>query len=331
MSTQTLIPVAAASIERGPIPFELYTSGTNGRLVLFARPGLEITDHHLELLKASGRTYFIRTGDFAAYTEYAFNKLGSIVKNPNIRVEDKTRILHEVGKRSVKKLLDDPMSDESHQEASTVIEHYVSILIDTPDAAPNLFALSAMDAYTYSHSINVATLNMLLAQELHGVKDERMWRLGMAGILHDIGKTRCDQEILFKPDRLTDAEFEHVKQHAVFSYDMLEEKEYAEDITIAGRNHHERMDGRGYPDKQTGVDGIAYFARVTAVADVYDAITSRRVYKDERPHLDALEIMANDKGHFDKEIFNALLSVVLKSEKAVNAFKQILGGEAKMG
>jgi HD-GYP domain-containing protein (c-di-GMP phosphodiesterase class II) len=134
---------------------------------------------------------------------------------------------------------------------------------------------------------------------------------GLAGLLHDIGKMGIDSDVLNKPGKLTDAEFVSVKEHPAAGYKMLLEangiSQVALDVCL---HHHEKMDGSGYPDRLKGEE-ISLFARMGAVCDVYDAITSDRPYKQGWCPAESLRKMAEwSKGHFDEKVFQAFVKSI---------------------
>lgn len=163
------------------------------------------------------------------------------------------------------------------------------------------------DRYTAEHCVNVAILGMGLAQALDW-KMADVERAGMAGMLHDLGKLKLDLRILNKPGRLTPEEYEHVKQHARFGYEMLEqESEIDPEVAQAVLEHHERPDGRGYPHGLSDGKQQALSALITVV-DAYDAITSRRPYSPPRSHHEALGILWKERGRqFSAEMVEALI------------------------
>ena len=163
------------------------------------------------------------------------------------------------------------------------------------------------DRYTAEHCVNVAILGMGLAQAL-GWESEQVERAGMAGMLHDLGKLKLDLQILNKPDRLTPAEYEHIKQHARFGFDMLQQESEIENaVARAVLEHHERPDGKGYP--QGLIDGRQQsLSALISVVDAYDAITSRRPYSAPRSHHEALGILWKERGRqFSGEMVEALI------------------------
>jgi HD-GYP domain-containing protein (c-di-GMP phosphodiesterase class II) len=148
---------------------------------------------------------------------------------------------------------------------------------------------------------------MGLAQAL-GWNAEQVEQAGMAGMLHDLGKLKLDLRILNKPGRLTPEEYEHVKQHARFGFEMLQqESEIDPEVAQAVLEHHERPDGRGYPHGLSGGEQQALSALITVV-DAYDAITSRRPYSPPRSHHEALGILWKERGRqFSGEMVEALI------------------------
>jgi putative nucleotidyltransferase with HDIG domain len=154
--------------------------------------------------------------------------------------------------------------------------------------------LEARDAYTHGHSRRVARHALRIAQALHVPADEaeRIWT---AATLHDVGKLYTPREILNKPGRLTDEEFDVIKRHAIDGAAMLVDVDGDPEIVAIVRSHHERLDGRGYPDGLAG-DAIPLGARIIAVADTFDALTSTRSYRPAATHKRALDILRHEAG-----------------------------------
>ena len=143
-----------------------------------------------------------------------------------------------------------------------------------------------MDEGLQRHCLNVALLNGLMGEWL-GLSKKDVRLLVMSGLLHDIGKTKIPEEILNAPRKLTKEEFAIMQNHPVYSYEMMSSA-FDERVRLAARHHHEKMNGKGYPDGLVG-DEILLFARITAVSDIYDAMVSKRVYKEGRLSLDVFD------------------------------------------
>jgi HD-GYP domain-containing protein (c-di-GMP phosphodiesterase class II) len=320
MAKQRFAAIAAASIEAGPVPFNLYTKDEDGHATLYLRAGLGFTPQRKGILKELERVFYITSEERDSYLEYASERLERIVNNPEIRVSDKAMIVYGVGKRTVQRLMEDPRSGTVMRSSRRLVEGQVALIFSSPEAAAQMFELSAFDAYTFSHSINVCTFCIMLGEKLFGRDKAKLWELGMAGLLHDVGKSRIAAHILEKETCLNAEEWEVMKRHTIFSYEIITEHSLPKAVADAGRHHHERLDGSGYPDGLSGWR-IHPTARVVSVADIYDALTSDRPYKSKMKPLEALHEIAATEPHIDKEAFNALLQSVLRNMDLVHDFQ----------
>lgn len=174
----------------------------------------------------------------------------------------------------------------------------------------SLARLKNADEYTYMHSVAVCSLMVALAREL-GFDAEATRKAGLAGLLHDVGKAAIPLEVLNKPGKLTDAEFDLVKRHPRAGADILE-KSYDVDAVAFDvcLHHHEKMDGTGYPEKLDS-DNLSLYARMGAVCDIYDAVTSNRPYKDGWDPAVSLHRMSEwTPDHLDRAVFHAFVKCV---------------------
>ncbi|MBS7351336.1 MAG: HD-GYP domain-containing protein [Comamonas sp.] len=192
---------------------------------------------------------------------------------------------------------------------TALVQEISDSLAKNPDALISVARLKTADTYTYMHSVAVSALMAALARQL-GYSEEQVQQAALAGLLHDVGKARADIEILNKPGALTDAEFEHIKQHPVTGYRLLQ-KSVADTLVLdACLHHHERLDGKGYPDGLKGTQ-ISELARMAAICDVYDAITSDRPYKRGWSPAIALRHMSQWCGnHLDERLFRAFVKTL---------------------
>ena len=174
------------------------------------------------------------------------------------------------------------------------------------EALISLSRLKRADEYTYMHSVAVCALMVSLGRQL-GLSEEESRLAGMAGLMHDIGKAGTPLEVLNKPSDLTEAEFTVIREHPANGERMLRESGFTEEAVLdVVRHHHERISGNGYPDRLSG-ERISRLARMGAVCDVYDAITSDRPYKAGWDPAESLARMAGWKGHFDEDILKAFI------------------------
>lgn len=174
----------------------------------------------------------------------------------------------------------------------------------------SLARLKNKDDYTYLHSVAVCALMIALGKQM-GMEGDVLKSLGMAGLLHDVGKMAVPDDVLNKPGRLTEQEFDVVKTHSARGWEMLKGSFGVDNVALdVCLHHHERIDGAGYPDKLSG-EALSLFARMGAVCDVYDAITSNRCYKAGWAPAEALRKMAEwQDGHFDPIVFQAFVKTV---------------------
>ncbi|MFZ6691506.1 HD-GYP domain-containing protein [Undibacterium sp. SXout20W] len=194
--------------------------------------------------------------------------------------------------------------------AKELVEEIADSVMRNPGALIGLARLKTKDDYTYMHSIAVCALMVSLAKQL-GLSEDDTREAGLAGLLHDIGKMMVPGEILNKPGKLTDDEFVSVKEHPSAGHKILLESNGVSPVALdVCLHHHEKMDGTGYPEGLKG-EQISLLARMGAVCDVYDAITSNRPYKQGWCPAESIRKMAEwSKGHFDEKIFQAFVKSI---------------------
>lgn len=185
------------------------------------------------------------------------------------------------------------------EQPKALIQELVTSVIRNPDASSWLSNLKNQDTYTADHSMNVCMISLVFGRHL-GLKEEPLNELGLGALLHDIGKIRTPSEVLNKPGKLTDKEMNVMRYHTIMGRDLLMKSPGISDTVIdIAYSHHERMTGGGYPRGIFG-DRISLFAKMVAIVDVYDAITSDRVYHKGMSSADALHNIYKWRGkHFD--------------------------------
>jgi len=191
----------------------------------------------------------------------------------------------------------------------SVVEDIAASIEHNRRALLKVLRLKAKDEYTYLHSVAVCALMVNLARQLE-LDEQTTAELGTAGLMHDIGKVMIPTAVLNKPGRLTDEEFALAKTHSLEGYRLLSEVEGIPAMALdVVRHHHEKMDGTGYPHGLRGEE-ISLAARMGAICDVYDAVTSERPYKDAWSPMEAITRMREWSGHFDPQLlFSFMLSI----------------------
>ena len=191
--------------------------------------------------------------------------------------------------------------------AQKLVEEISDSVSRNPGALISLARLKTADDYTYMHSAAVCALMVALSKQL-GLNEQQTRSAGIAGLLHDLGKALMPMDVLNKPGKLTDEEFAIIKKHPEEGHKLLLSSTGADEIALdVVLHHHEKTDGSGYPKGLKGAE-ISLFAKMGAVCDVYDAITSNRPYKAGWDPAESLRKMAEwANGHFEQSVFQAFV------------------------
>ena len=197
------------------------------------------------------------------------------------------------------------------QQLERTVDEMIDQILNNKDVQVNMLDLKIFDDYTYFHSVNVAVLSLLIGISLNK-KRPVLRELGMAAILHDIGKVFVDKDILNKPDRLTAEEMNQMMSHSEKGYQYLKQQFSISGSTLdAIIDHHEKIDGSGYPNKKSE-QTITESGRIIAVADVYDALTSDRPYRKAMPPAEAIEyLMGGSSVLFDENIVKNFIKKIV--------------------
>ena len=219
--------------------------------------------------------------------------------------------LHKKGKSIQKQLLGSvakglPMDISVPEEFS---KNLVGSIDRNPNALLCLTKIREKDDYLLEHSLNVAILLANFAQYI-GLEEEIVQELAMSGFLHDIGKIKIPDEILHKPGRLTDMEMNIMRDHVFYGIQALEEMQIPERMIRTVGEHHERLDGYGYPEGSRA-DEISFYGRMISIVDVYDALTADRCYKAGMPSQKALQILLKDTpDKYDRELVQKFIKCI---------------------
>jgi len=186
--------------------------------------------------------------------------------------------------------------------AKEAVQSCVDSVLHSPDAFLWLSQLKNKDEYTAQHSLNVCVLSIVLARHV-GLKEEFLNNVGLCGMMHDMGKMLIPLEVLNKPGRLDDDEMVIMQSHTTLGYELLKSSDgMFHGAAETALTHHEHMNGRGYPNKINS-NKLSYYSNIVAIADLYDAITSDRVYQKGRTHHEATKIMLDISGsHLDARL-----------------------------
>jgi HD-GYP domain-containing protein (c-di-GMP phosphodiesterase class II) len=309
--------VATSRVDEGAVLARDVLTGNPGELPLL-RAGVKMTARYRDAL--------IETGIHALYID---DDLGADIKVTRA-LSDRTR---EAASQALARSFEEvpqalrgggPLSDKTIADLQQVAALICDDLAAADDAVLAFSDLAAADSYTLQHSIDVTAVGILIAQRhFHerGRRDyrgKRRWdripeyiaKLGVGLLLHDIGKLAVPKSIVMKPGALTDEEQEIMRKHPLLGLEMLPGDMIGPLAKSVVRSHHERFDGTGYPYGQSG-DSISEFARIASVADVFDAVTSARPYRDAAPpHVGVQTVRQGSGTQFDPQIVKTFSQVV---------------------
>lgn len=239
----------------------------------------------------------------------------TLEKIEQMQVADRAKVnLTESVKQRVAKgvyyLYSNTESEDFIQATNSIAEELMKAITENDSIAFDINALKVSDEYTFKHSVDVATMAMIIAKQ-YGLSEKEIYEIGIAGLLHDIGKTQIPNEILNKDGRLTEEEFGIMKKHALFGYTILKDKaNISNSILLGVLQHHEKLNGRGYP---MGVpeDKIFTYAKIISMADIYDALVTERSYKKAFSPRDAVEMIMAMTDELDIQVMHSFLNSVI--------------------
>lgn len=274
------------------------------KFVKFASANPQHQDKVRKLIEEKEGTeeFYIQADDLMKYYNQATVQLREMISDPDLSLKEKTQKIYDVSKEIMKDFFDFNASPKILESSEQVVE-MMDECLSTADADFHaLFTITSKDYYTYTHSVNVGLYCLGYGVKTNMGSDD-IRDLGLGGMLHDVGKSHIDNAIINKNGKLTEEEFETVKSHSRLGQAMLTNmKCYGANVVLMAGQHHEKYSGNGYPGGLVG-DEISYYARICKVADVYDALTTRRSYKKALAPFDALTVMGQQmKNEFDLEI-----------------------------
>ena len=233
-----------------------------------------------------------------------------IPRTPFFQELDQAQQIFQQGKPQVMALFSEARLGHSLNLANTLdlVDEIAGSIRREPTALLSVARMKNHDDYTWLHSMAVCGLMISLGRQL-GLDEKQVRRVGMGGLLHDVGKAAVPLEILNKPGKLTDEEFEVMRQHPVVGAQMLMEADADDDLLDIALHHHEKYDGSGYPHRLKG-EAISLYSRMAAVCDVYDALTSTRVYRKGWTPAEAMHNMLSWRGHFDSQILHIFVRAI---------------------
>jgi len=235
-------------------------------------------------------------------------ELAEAIEDKKIDSLTKAKVVYKHSLVMMSRLLDSPTAENIHT-SKDAIKSITNLILSDDDTAYNMLRITSHDFYTYTHSVNVGVTAVMLAKDLFRHSDSHdLGELGAGFFLHDLGKVNIDTRIINKPARLNEEEMNRIRTHPFQGYKILKDAgALSEECKYIVLQHHELYDGSGYPKHLKG-DEIHIYGRICCLADVFEALTAERSYKQSLPRFDALKLMRDEmSNHFSRKLLNAFI------------------------
>jgi putative nucleotidyltransferase with HDIG domain len=290
--------------------FDLYLQGPKD-YILYRSRNVPFNERvRQNLLHHGVKVLYMPGKDIDKFSAYIENNLANIVSDPDIKTEVKCQILYDTSVNIARDLLSEPNSIVTVKRSAKAIENMVDLYLKDEGGIRKIIELMPEDYNLYAHCTNVATLSVAIGKSLGRLTKNDLYELGLGALLHDIGKSQVPREILSKPGPLSPDEFEAVKQHVRYGYQLVENNPIVSKQAVQPIiSHHERLSGEGYLTGQSNGQ-IPLFGLIAGVADSFDAMTSNRVYQKALSSYDAMEYLLSNYRQYDRQVVCEMLKLL---------------------
>lgn len=286
------VPLHTLSLAK-ELPVDIYLmQSKESAPVLFRRKNLDIAGDELQKLLESGiEMGYVPREQVADYQRFLQDNVGSIVANQELPLEDRLRFLGDTGRSILREVFLSDDIDEAVDQIRDLSIYMSSLISENEVVLFEMFETLRHDYHTYTHVYNVASYSLLLAKAIGITEEAELREISMAALLHDMGKLRIPLHILNKKGRLTEQEWKIIQRHPTDGFLTLATRpDLNEAQLMMVYQHHEKLDGSGYP---VGVDrgDVHPYARLCAVVDIFEALTSNRPYRNPATKHEAMEYL----------------------------------------
>lgn len=306
------VPIATIRMD-SVTDFDIHIQTTPGRPpVLFRERRLPVTPSVIaRLAEQRHDRVYIPAAQEKQYRRYITEHIDSILKDSELALPEKCDALYDSAQNLVADILDDPHSRELIAQSKVFVASTVDFMLREQQAFRLLIQLVSYDYHTYTHSVNVSIFSIALAQRLGWTDTDTLRTLGEGTLLHDIGKSMIDPAITLRRGPLDRDQWAAMQMHPIYGYEILYGQEIVGPLVLdIVRHHHEKLDGTGYPDRLNG-DRISPLVRVCTIADIFDAMTTRRCYRGAVRTFDALyEMKETMRYHLDQSFFKEFVELM---------------------
>ena len=285
--------------------------------VLYRQHDLSLTQEVLDRLRAHDvEDLYISRGQEDVYYRYIEDQIPMLLADDDVAVPEKTQILYDTAHHMVRDFMNDPGRGDVIPRSKAMVDSVVNFMFKDDTSFSYFLKASSFDYHTYTHSVNVFVYCVTLAQYLGHDDMDFLLEFGTGALLHDIGKSRISDEILKWKGPLSDEQWKIMKMHPTWGHEILSEHGISSEIILnVTLCHHEKLSGSGYPNGLKA-DEIPSYVRIATVCDIFDALTTRRSYKNAINSFPAFKLMKDEMpGELDPEIFKSFVSMMAVSTR----------------
>lgn len=287
--------------------YDLYKRNSNKKADLFLRKYMPIVDDVYASLMSEHCVLYVHEDEKLKYDNHQIDLAAKNV------VPQQMVALYSNFSNNMNQFFENPESLSNYKVAKANVQSLVSTVLNTQCNASSFLSTLVYEYYTHTHSLNVCVYAISLGKNL-GLGKEALDELGTAAMLHDIGKSKINKNIINRNGKLSEDEFKEIQKHPVHSWNILKQLGIKNKNILAGvRGHHEKLDGTGYPDNLMSKD-IHIYAKIIGICDVFDAMTTKKTYKDSKNTFETLILMKKQmRNHLDSVLINHFI-LMLKEQ-----------------
>jgi len=302
-----------------PLDFSLYARPSGGKIRQICSRGDTVDARTLRSLREAGvRVFYVDTAEHQSYRRFAESVLSEIVERADLDISRKADICYSTTRELVREAFESNEVEQTVDRHRKVwVDNMIMLICSDEAAIDNLMSLLSHDYHTCTHMVNVSVMVTTLAHRLGERDEDRLRQLASGGLLHDVGKALVSPDTLNKADRLTSEEWEELKSHPGLGFEFLHDHQGISSTELMMvHQHHEKLDGSGYPHGLLGSE-IHHEAQLTAVVDIYDALTCRRPYRKAMEHAEAVSILHEESaGKINGDMVRAWTEMAVQTRSA---------------
>lgn len=291
------------------INFDLYITNEDSFVYIFLDSGTTIDLKDIEKIEKIDQIFISKSAK-EEYNHFLEDNIQNIVEDESLSIDEKSEIIYESTTELTHSLYENPNALKNAQLSKNIVDPILQTVLHNKNTISSYMKIIEHDYYTHTHSLNVSIYALCLGAKLNLSRD-RLTALGRSALLHDLGKSKININILNNKGSLTDDEFSSMKMHPLYGYEIAKRLNIEDSDILDGiKHHHEKLNGRGYPDRLMDYE-ITLFPRIISICDVFDALTTKRSYKEAMDSYTALIIMKKEMGgDLDKSILDSFIKML---------------------